>query len=101
MIIFFLGFAHIPNVDHWTSGTDFECQDNYRWCSINESFNHKEINWKSDMTIGADGDCVFVRYSNGSLSESTFSVANCSAEKSFICEASLECVNFLQFLSLL
>ncbi|XP_059486554.1 mucin-5AC-like isoform X2 [Neocloeon triangulifer] len=76
------------NVDFWTSGTDKECDDWYRWCSIERDFLSRNVNWKSGEPNSNNGDCVSINFSNATANQSTFSVTNCSKELQFICEES-------------
>jgi len=74
------------DIDFWTSATDVGCDDKYLWCSGSKDFNHDEVNWKDEQPKSADGDCVFLQFSNTSVNLSTYSLGSCAEEKRFICE---------------
>jgi len=72
--------------EQWTSGTDAGSDDNYFWCPGTKSFSENDVNWKLGQPNSADGDCVFVQFSNKSANSSTYSSGICTEEKYFICE---------------
>jgi hypothetical protein len=84
---FALGFFNwLPASDYWTSGTDKNCDTSYRWCALGKNFLPKEIRWGSGEPNQANGDCVYVKFSNVSWESTALHTANCIEEKHFICE---------------
>jgi len=79
-------YGHLVEKDFWTSGTDQDCDGAYRWCSLNRDFTNPEINWGAAEPKSANGDCVSVRFVNGTTEETVYSTGNCAEEKNFICE---------------
>jgi hypothetical protein len=71
--------------EYWVSGTDKNSTGKFQWCSANKLFNPSELFWAPGEPSGA-GECVFIKKTNSSLKENTLSTANCSEEKSFLCE---------------
>jgi hypothetical protein len=78
--------SKVDDVEFWTSGTDFECEGKFMWCNLNRRFVNRNMNWANDVK----GDCVSVKYSNGS---STFSKNDCRKELNYICEVKITGLN--------
>jgi Lectin C-type domain len=69
--------------EFWTSGTDGECDGNYRWCSVDRAFLKKEVLWAPNHPSKNKGNCVSVRMHP--LAKWVQS-ASCDVKKRFICE---------------
>jgi len=79
----------LVGTDYWTSGTDVGLDDSYFWCANMTAFEHPNVNWKNGQPVAADGDCVFVQFSNVSANASSYALGNCEEKKSFVCEVKL------------
>jgi hypothetical protein len=75
-------FKRLGNIEFWTSGTDAECEGRFMWCPLNRRFINRNMSWAA----GENGDCVSVKFSNGS---STFSKSDCTKRQRYICEVVL------------
>jgi hypothetical protein len=84
--MFLLVYDPVVNVEHWTSATGDAPENNLAWCNGKKSLDMKEVNWKGGQPIVADGNCVFVQFSNKTSNETTFSLGNCTQKRKFICE---------------
>jgi hypothetical protein len=75
----FAGYSWaLKGKDFWTSGTDQGCAGKNYWCSKNRAINNRNMSWSST----SDGDCISIKFSNGSQ----FSKTACSRNLSYICE---------------
>jgi hypothetical protein len=83
------GYPIISGHDLWTSGSDAEGDDTYVWSALKLPMELSEVNWKTGEPNSAMGECVFFQFSNSSVTESKFALANCSEEKKFVCEVKL------------
>jgi Lectin C-type domain len=81
--------------EFWTSGTDGECDGNYRWCSVDRAFLKKEVLWAPNHPSKNKGQCVSVK-THPAAPNNTLQSASCDVKKRFICEV---CANFVIFVS--
>jgi hypothetical protein len=84
--IFQSGYDPVINVEHWTSAKDDAPDGKLVWCNGNTSLNTKKVSWKGDQPNLADGNCVFVQFSNTTANLTTFSLGDCDQKRKFICE---------------
>ena len=77
------------NIEHWTSAKTDGPDGSMIWCNGKKSVDATQVNWKAEQPKLADGNCVFVQFSNSSANLTTFSLGNCAQEKKFICEVYL------------
>ncbi|XP_059476327.1 uncharacterized protein LOC132197211 [Neocloeon triangulifer] len=70
----------------WTSGADFGCPNNFRWCSVDRAFLKRNINWAPGEPNVTKGDCVSLKVSNVHPNQTTLAVDDCNAKKFFACE---------------
>ncbi|CAB3384607.1 Hypothetical predicted protein [Cloeon dipterum] len=68
--------------DFWLSGTDLDCDSNFRWCSMDRAFEETELRWKSGHPVKGL-DCVYLEVRNESMLLAT---ADCAEKKDFLCE---------------
>jgi hypothetical protein len=78
VLIVFLAYKKLHNVELWTSGTDTGCPGNYHWCSISRKMTNRKLAWSKE----GGGNCVSIKFSNGS----TFSKAECGEKRNYVCE---------------
>ncbi|XP_059483401.1 uncharacterized protein LOC132201331 isoform X2 [Neocloeon triangulifer] len=71
---------------YWTSGTDSECDGKYRWCRAGRNFIPSEVNWAPGEPNLVNGDCVVVKFLNGTSNLTMYSTAPCTEMKNFVCE---------------
>jgi hypothetical protein len=78
---------HYPEIagEYWTSGTDFGCDGNFKWCSVDRALLKKEVLWGKGQPNLKKGDCVYTRM-NAIETKSTLFTENCETKKRFICE---------------
>lgn len=86
------GFDSVINVEHWTSAAG---QGNLKWCNGETSV--KEANWKNGVPNIADGQCLFIVFSNNIASQTTVSLGDCNQKRKFICEVKIRSVLATQF----
>jgi Lectin C-type domain len=84
--IFLTVYDPVVNVEHWTSAKDVNNKGNLKWCNGKTSVNLQETNWKGGKPVLADGNCVFVQFSNSTANQTTFSLGDCDQKKKFLCE---------------
>ncbi|XP_065346726.1 uncharacterized protein LOC135943983 [Cloeon dipterum] len=71
--------------EFWTSGTDMDCEGNYRWCSVDRAFLKHEINWAAGEPNSNRGHCVTTK-TTGQATSTTLQTSECTAKKRYICE---------------
>jgi hypothetical protein len=76
----------VVNIEHWTSAKTDGPDGSMIWCNGKKSVDTAQINWKAEQPNLADGNCVFVQFSNSSANLTTFSLGDCAQERKFICE---------------
>jgi hypothetical protein len=69
----------------WTSGSDKGCIDGLKWCSKKTNVDTWQVNWAAGQPR-ATGGCMFVNFSKTSVNDSTFSLADCTEKRNFVCE---------------
>jgi hypothetical protein len=79
-------YRPVVNVEHWTSAKDGVTEGNWKWCNGDTSVNIQETNWKGGQPNAADGECMFVQFSNRTANLTTFSLGDCAQKKRFMCE---------------
>jgi Lectin C-type domain len=80
--------------EFWTSGTDGECEGNYRWCSVDRAFLKKETLWDPNQHSMDKGKCVSVK-THPLATNNTLQSASCDVKKRFICEVDAKLAIFL------
>jgi hypothetical protein len=73
-----LGFKALHNTEHWTSGTNAECESKPSWCSLGSKITNRNMTWSND----GKGNCVSVKYGNAS----SFGKRECGEKMNYICE---------------
>jgi len=76
----------VVNIEHWTSAKTVGPDASMMWCNGKQSVDSKQVNWKAGQPKLADGNCVFVQFSNSSANLTTFSLGDCAQERKFICD---------------
>ncbi|CAB3360500.1 Hypothetical predicted protein [Cloeon dipterum] len=72
--------------EFWTSGTDLDCDGNYRWCSVDRAFVKSEVLWAAGEPNRKKGLCVTIK-TNSNETDTTLQTSDCNAKKRYICEA--------------
>ncbi|CAB3379238.1 Hypothetical predicted protein [Cloeon dipterum] len=72
--------------NYWTSGADFGCPNNFRWCSVDRAFLRREINWGPGEPRVTKGDCVYVKTSALHPQNTTLHVGKCTDQMQYACE---------------
>jgi hypothetical protein len=72
--------------NYWTSGSDFNCSNNFYWCSKEAEFIKTQVSWKAGHPDESVGDCVHAEVRKDASNETLLATSNCSTKLNYICE---------------